>query len=189
MKLEREYLDSAGRSADKARCSSRWTKVRFFDWDTLCPLGPATTPHSGPEFTPYMVARACLLSSGQGRVEELVGLRSEPAEGLARLESRGWRGGGGSRAAREPVRGARVLVGGRVVAIGRGRERAGVDSVRSILNRANVGGFTRCVHTNRRFYSCIRPASAQRFETNYGFLINHRRWIHSSPEMQGWTID
>ena len=40
--------------------------------------------------------------------------------------------------------------------------------MRSILNRANVGGFTRCVHTNRRFYSCIRPASAQRFGTNYG---------------------
>ena len=151
MKLDGEYLHSAGRSADKARCSSRWTKVRFFDWDTLCPLGPATTPHSGPEFTPYMVARACLLSSGQGRVEELVGLRSEPAEGLVRLESRGWRGGGGSRAACESVRGARVVVGGRVVAIGWGRERAGAESVRSILNRANVGGFTRCVHTNRRF--------------------------------------
>ena len=169
--IDRKNTSSAGRSAGKARCSSRWTKVRCFDWDTPHPLGPATAPLVRPDFTPYVVARACSLSSGQGRVDESRGLRSEPAGRHVRLESRRWRGGGGTRADSAPARAAAVVVGGRVVAIGRGRERARADNVRASLNRANVGGFTRCVHTNRGFLRCIRPASAQRFETNYGFLI------------------
>ena len=68
--IDRKNTSSAGRSAGKARCSSRWTKVRCFDWDTPHPLGPATAPLVRPDFTPYVVARACSLSSGQGRVDE-----------------------------------------------------------------------------------------------------------------------
>ena len=164
----------------------------LFDWDTPPPARPRhrTTREARFHTLPGPPHVLGVLRSGAGRRARR--RRSEPAGRYLRVGSRGWRGGGGSGAACAPARTAPVVVGPRVVAIGRGRERARVDSVRASLNRANVGGFARCEHTNRRFYSCINPASAQRCETNYGISIpaagfkvgnarepSERRWFHA----------
>jgi len=71
-------------------------------------------------------------------------MSSEAAGGHLRVESRGWRGGGGKGAACAPGTAAAVVVGRRVVAIGReASPRAGEESG---AHDSNVGGFAMCAY-------------------------------------------
>ena len=89
MKIDREFICSAGRSLRWPSVFSQWTKVRSLTGTPPPPLGPATAPLVRPDFTPYPVPRTCSVSSGQGRVDELVGGAPSRLAGTCASEAAG----------------------------------------------------------------------------------------------------